>query len=134
MFKKIYINPLTGHVKSNGNRIGFVKPSACVLCVVKLTLFSPSTGVHTSPNVQLDAKSILAWYVLRHTRNRVWHVPMHLPLSSDLPLQHSFTLSLPLSLLKCFSRSSNRPRLCDCAGKRRKWFELVFFFKNICFS
>lgn len=51
---------LTGHVKSNGNRIGFVKPNACVLCVVKLMEFSPSTGVATSPNVHGDDTSICA--------------------------------------------------------------------------
>lgn len=37
---------------------------------------------------------------------------MHFPVSSDLPLQHSLTLSLPLSLVKCFRRSSNVPEQC----------------------
>lgn len=51
---------LTGHVKSNGNRIGLTKLRFS-LSAVRFMEFSPTTGVITSPNVHGDDISIFAW-------------------------------------------------------------------------
>lgn len=47
---------LTGHAKSNWNLNGTASNSD-----VKFIVFSPKTGVTTSPNVHGDVVSIFAW-------------------------------------------------------------------------
>lgn len=59
VYKKYDVCVLTGHVKSNGNCIGFIEVLFC--CCVKSTLLSPTTGVLTSPKVHGELVSILAW-------------------------------------------------------------------------
>lgn len=104
---------LTGHENSNGNLMGLVKLGRAAFAL-KLTTFSPRTGVTTSPYVQDDIVSIFAWYCFKQTRNLVLHTPEHSPVLDALPEQHLPRLSLPYSFTKDFSLSSNIPEALTC--------------------
>jgi len=110
---KMYMNKLTGHVKSNGKLMGLVKLGTAIFALT-LNTFSPSTGVTTSPYVHGDVVSISAWYCLRQTRNHVLQTPEHSPVLDALPEQHLPRLSLPYSFTKDFNLSSNIPEACTC--------------------
>lgn len=62
-YSKITILKLTGHANSKGKRMRLTESLFAWLYgdLVRLKLFSPRTGVTTSPKVHGDVRSILAW-------------------------------------------------------------------------
>lgn len=103
-----YVETLTGHVKSNGNLMGLVKLGIATLGL-RLTMFSPRTGVTTSPYVHGVVVSIFTWYCFKQTLNLVLQTPEHSPVLEVLPEQHLPRLSFPYSFTNDFNLNSNTP-------------------------
>lgn len=109
-------------MNSNGNLMGLVKLGKATFAL-RLILFSPRTGVTTSPYVHGDVVSIFTWYCFRQTRNLVLQTPEHSPVLDALPEQHLPRLSLPNSFTKDFSLSSNTPEAFTCKTRAFYFFE-----------
>lgn len=88
--------------------MGLVKLGMATLGL-RLTMFSPKTGVTTSPYVHGVVVSIFTWYCFKQTLNLVLQTPEHSPVLEVLPEQHLPRLSFPYSFTNDFSLNSNTP-------------------------
>lgn len=94
-------------MKSKGKTMGLLNPSTFRFGTSRE--LPPNTGVVMSPKVHGDVVSMLAWYILRHTRNLVLHGAKHGASLLDEPSQHCPLLNLPNEFVKLFILSSNEP-------------------------
>lgn len=94
-------------MKSKGNTMGLLNPSTWRLGTS--SELPPNTGVVMSPKVHGDVVSMLAWYILRHTRNLVLHGAKHGASLFEEPSQHCPLLNLPNEFVKLFILSSKEP-------------------------
>lgn len=111
-------------MNGNGKAMEFENP----FCGVSVTGFGPNSEVITSPKVQGDVASILAWYSFKQTLNRGLQTPSHSELGLVFPVQHFPKSSFPASLSNEISRNSNIPD--DLAYERTPCTHDVFLYER----